>query len=335
MTIHVRHWRVLAWLATAGVSVGAGTVLWNIVKNFRGGKYVAASTSHFTDMIASTAGSIPNSDRTQAQWEDYKRLVQSPINGMEPVKETKAEPAPEVKKPEKQKIDDAVKLKAITFAPDDKGRVVIEYKDDSVTSLASKDEIVLPIHGKLAGKYAEDPFNASLTGIRPDTAVFAWCGEVVELHPVKREDIPKDKAAPAPGAKKGALTPQDEKDLQTITEKTLNLGNERYLVGTTDQKNIAEQGDKFLGDMRIAERPGANKKPEVVLGNVRPNSYVARTYGVQAEDVLISINGTPISSKSQGYQYVRENPDLPRYDVVIRRSGKEITKTILVNRGKK
>lgn len=335
MSMHVRHWRVLAWLATAGMAAGAGVVLWNIVKNFRGGKYVAATTSHFADMIASTAGSISTAEMRQATWKEYERLVQSPINGTEPVKETKAVEVTAPPVPQKQKIDEALKLKAITFAPDDKGRVVIEYKDDSVTSVASKDEIVLAIHGKLAGKYADDPFNGTLKSIAPDKAVFNWCGEDVELHPVKREEVPKDKVAAAPTGKKGTLSAQDEKDLQTVTDKTLNLGNERYLVGTTDQKNISENGDKFLGEIRVAERPGANKKPEVVLGNVRPNSYVARTYGLQAEDVLVSINGTPVTSKSQGYQYVRENPDLPRYDVVIRRSGKEITKTILVNRGKK
>lgn len=335
MRIHVRHWRMLAWLVTTGITACAGTMLWHIVKNYRSGKYVPYTASHFSDIIAQAQGTISINENRASAWDDYKRLRESPINGVEPVAAVAPTTKVEEKPVEKQKIEDAVKLKAVAYAPDDKGRAVIEYKDDSITSVALKDEMILPINGKLAGKYAIEPFNATLKAIKPDAAIFSWCGEDVVLHPVRREEVSKDKPV-ATGGKKGTLSPQDEKDLLTVSDKTLKLsGDERYLVGTTDQKNIAENGDKFLGEMRIADRPGANKKPEVVLANVRPNSYVARTYGLQQDDVLISINGVPISSKTQGYQYVRENPDLPVYTVVIRRSGKDITKTILVNRNKK
>lgn len=335
MRMHVRQWRMLAWLATAGIAAGAGTMLWNIVKKFRSGEYVALTTSHFSDLITATQGSIPINDLRVAQWDEYKNLVHTPINGYEPPPPKTEAKGPDVPvEVKKQKIEDALKLKSVAFAPEDKGRVVVEYKDDSVTSLATKDELVLAVNSKLAGKYAADPFNATLKGIKPDSALFDWCGEVVELHPTKREDVPKDKGPEKPKDTKGTLSAQDEKDLKTVTDKTLDLGNGRYLVGTTDKKNMQDNGDKFLGEMKVADRPGANKKQEVVLANVRPNSYVARTYGVQQDDVLVSINGVPISSKTQGYQYVRENPDLPRYDVVIRRQGKDITKTILVPRNK-
>jgi hypothetical protein len=326
---------MLAWLATAGVGVAAGGTLWKIVKNFRGGAYLATTTSHFAEVISGSLGTIPSSDIKIAGWNEYTKLVTCPINGFVPPEPTVAA-APSAPQPvSKQKIEDALKLKVVTFAPDEKGRVIVEYKDDSVTSAATKDEIVLAVNSRLAGKYADEPFNATLKEIKPNTAIFDWCGETVELHPVRREEVRNDKPAVAAGEQKG-LSDQDKADLEKHKDSaaTINLGNERYLVGTTDQDAIGKNGDKFLGELRVAERPGANKKPEVVLSNVRPNSHIARTYGVQAEDVLVSINGTAVSSKSQGYQYVRDNPDLPRYDVVIRRAGKEITKTILVNRKK-
>jgi hypothetical protein len=337
MTMQVRHWRMLAWLATTAVAACAGVMLWNIVKNFKGGTYVAQSTTHFSDMIAKSPGTIPSSDIRVAEWKEYDKLVHCPINGIETVKpvadtSTPAPPPP----PSKKKIEDVLILQVVTFAPEDLGRVVVKYKDDSLSPPPLKDQIVLGVGAKLAAPYDIEPFNATLKSIKPNTAIFDWCGEVVELHPTKREEVKSDKAATAgAGDKKGTLSDEDKKALAQVSDKTLNLGNERYLVGTTDQKNIKDNGDKFLGEMRIAERPGANKKPEVVLSNVRSNSYVARTYGLQNEDVLVSINGTPVSSKSQGYQYVRDNPDLSRYDVVIRRAGREITKTVLVNRDKK
>lgn len=40
-----------------------------------------------------------------------------------------------------------------------------------------------------------------------------------------------------------------------------------------------------------------------------PAGGIASRHGVQDGDILISINGTPVSSEQEGIQYVRENSD--------------------------
>jgi len=336
MRLQTRHWRALTWVATLGVACGAGAMLWTIVKNFRSGHYRSRSSSDFNDIIEKAIGTIKKDQIGVTPKTDYARLWTSPINGHvkkedKPVAVQPTEPP----KPTKKPIGEALHVKAVLYAPDDQGRVVIEYRDDSVTKDAKTDHLILKVSGKLAHPYDEEPYFGALKSIKENTAVFTWQGEEVVLHPTLREEIPRDQK-PVKGAKTAALSDQDDKDLNQHKDakETIALGNERYLVGSDDRDSMNKNGDKFLEDITIKQRPGADKKPEVVLGGIRPKSTLATNYGVQNDDVVVSINGNAVTSKNQAIQWARENPNLPRYDVVIRRKGKEITKTFLVPQNK-
>ncbi len=338
MRLQTRHWRALTWVATLGVACGAGAMLWTIVKNFRGGHYRSRSSSDFNDIIEKAIGTIKKDQIGVTPKTDYARLWTSPINGYVKKETPKVEgPPPEPPKPTKKPIGEVLRVKAVTYAPDDGGRVVIEYKDDSATSLARTDQLILQVSAKLVQPYDAEPFNGSLKTIKSNAAVFNWCGEEIEIHPTRKEEVPRDAKPKGPGGgKTAALSDQDEKDLgqHKDAKETIALGNERYLVGSDDRDSMNKNGDKFLEDVTIKSRPGADKKPEVVLGGIRPKSTLATNYGVQNDDVVVSINGNAVTSKNQAIQWARENPNLPRYDVVIRRKGKEITKTFLVPQNK-
>jgi hypothetical protein len=337
MRLQTRHWRALTWVATLGVACGAGAMLWTIVKNFRSGHYRSRSSTDFNDIIEKAVGTIKKDQIGVTPKTDYAHLWTSPINGFVKHEDKKVEgPPPEPPKPTKKPIGDALHVKAVLYAPDDGGRVVIEYRDDSVTKDAKTDHLILKVSGKLAHPYDEEPYFGSLKAIKENSAVFSWQGEEVVLHPTTREEMPHDaKPAKDKGGPK-TLSGQDEKDLDQHKDakETIALGNERYLVGSDDRDSMNKNGDKFLEDVTIKSRPGADKKPEVVLGGIRPKSTLATNYGVQNDDVVVSINGNPVVSKNQAIQWARENPNLPRYDVVIRRKGKEITKTFLVPQNK-
>jgi len=338
MRLQTRHWRALTWVATLGVASGAGAMLWTIVKNFRSGHYRSRSSSDFNATIEAAIGTIKKDQIGVTPKTDYAHLWTSPINGYvkkEPVK-TDA-PPPEPPKPTKKPIGEALHVRAVLYAPDDGGRVVVEYREDSVSKDAKTDHLILKVSGKLAHPYDEEPYFGSLKAIKDNAAVFSWQGEEVVLHPTLREEMPHDPKPDKKGDKKSnALSGQDEKDLDQHKDakETIALGNERYLVGSDDRDSMNKNGDKFLEDVTIKSRTGADKKPEVVLGGIRPKSTLATNYGVQNDDVVVSINGNPVVSKNQAIQWARENPNLPRYDVVIRRKGKEITKTFLVPQNK-
>jgi hypothetical protein len=337
MRLQTRHWRALTWVATLGVACGAGAMLWTIVKNFRSGHYKSRSSSDFNDIIEKAIGTIKKDQIGVTPKTDYAHLWTSPINGhvKQPDKPVAVIPV-EPPKPTKKPIGEVLRVKAVTYAPDDKGRVVVEYKDDSATALAHTEQLILQVGAKLVQPYDAEPFVGSLKTIKSNAAVFLWCGEEIEIHPTLRTEMPRD-AKPTkdkPGGK--TLSDQDEKDLgqHKDAKETIALGNERYLVGSDDRDSMNKNGDKFLEDVTIKSRPGADKRPEVVLGGIRPKSTLATNYGVQNDDVVVSINGNAVQSKNQAIQWARENPSLPRYDVVIRRKGKEITKTFLVPQNK-
>jgi hypothetical protein len=331
--LQARHWRSLTWVATLGVAGGAGTTLWKIVDNFRSGKYRSRSSSDFNTLIEQAPGTIKKDQIGVTPINDYTRLWTSHYNGFVPkppeeVKEKTVEPVVPTKKP----IGDVLSVKAVTYAPEDQGRVVIEYKEDSAMALAHTEQLILKVSAKLVQPYDTGVFNGSLKTIKADSAVFNWCGEEIELHPTRRDELPRDPKPAGKKTKSVGSDPEDDKALalHKDAKETINLGGERYLVGSDDRDNMNKNGDKFLEDMTIKTRTGADKKAEVVLGGIRPKSPLATNYGLQNDDVVVSINGNAVQSKNQAIQWARENPNLPRYDVVIRRKGKEFTKTFLV-----
>ena len=108
------------------------------------------------------------------------------------------------------------------------------------------------------------------------------------------------------------------------TIKLSDLGDESYLVGGKERQEYSYED--WTTGVRIGTRRNQDGGEQVVIKSVRSN--IGRTYGVQGGDVLISVNDVAMSSKTQAINYVRQNPDLPKYVVVIKRLGREITKTI-------
>ncbi len=340
MQMHVRQWRGVLWVATAGVVAWAGWNLWTIVQRDRSGAYEPRDSSVFSKLIGEAAGSIDQGEVKVASWSDYGKLVSCPINGYVPKAPEPPKPteAPGEQKLPKKPLTDVIKVMALTSAPDDLGRVVVKYKDDTVKPL--RDELVIGVGGQLTYPYDGEPYNGRLKTIRADAAVFDWCGDEVEIGPLRKEDGPKEPIGPESTAKVVVDAKLSESEAEALathknSERTVTLPNDGgYVIGTKDQSDLAANAENYLREARLTEQKNADGKRELVVGNIRTNSYLGKTYGVQTGDTLISINGEPVSTKAQAYTYVRENQELSKYVVVLRRKGREVTKTILVNREK-
>jgi hypothetical protein len=334
--MRARQWRLLIWVGTLGLGAFAGLSAWGVWKNARAKVYDARPQSQFEGLISAAVGSIDQREVKSAPWERYAPLHKVAINGYEPEK-----PAPpptttneNVKLPEKP-LADVITVTAITAAPDDAGRIVVKYKDDSVKPV-SKDEIILKVGSTLAYPYEGEPYNSRLKAIRTDTAIFDWCGKEVEVHPMRKgEGQPPKPEAGAPAAKVDSSLTQAERDALKNAkdkERTTSYTNDGYVVGSKDISEMSHDPNRALMEAKVVDRKDANGKKQVVIGQIRPTNRMAQAYGVQTDDALVSINGTPVTSKAQLVEYVRANNNLEKYVVVILRKGKEITKTVLVNR---
>ncbi len=337
LRLQVRHWRLLVWAGTVALSGVAAFSLWQIYTRFRAKAYEPRSSVHFDQLIVDAAGSIDQREVKVADWKDYQPLVSCPINGYEPAPPPKTEPTDVVAgPPPKKPLADVLTVTAITSATDDTGRIVVKYKDDAVK--AFKDEVVLKVGAMLAPPYEREPFDGRLKAIRVDSAVFDWCGEEVEVHPMRKEEGVTAAATPAGAATHAkvdtTLTEVERKRLADTkgSEKSTPFPPDCYVVGNKDYNDMSARPDDYLKEARIGEVITANGKKEVVLGQLKPSGYLAKSYGVQPGDALISINGVALSTKAEAYKYVRDNGELSKYVVVLRRKGREITKTILVHR---
>jgi len=337
MQIHVRQWRGLLWAGTVALAAWSGLIVWKIFDRQRSGGYEPRDSTVFAQEISNALGTIDQKAVKVAQWDDYKRLVSSPLNGH--VKEVAKAPEPKndvpVKLPEKP-LTDVLKISAITSAPAEAGRVVVKYKDDAVKP--TRDELILGIGSTLTSPYDDDPYHGRLKAIHSGIAVFDWCGKEVELRPQRLEEGKKHSgaAAGAPAVAVDTALSDSEKEFLTANkkvERTITLPNDSgYLIGSKDHADLSANARSYLNDLKLKEVANADGKKELTVGNMRANSYLSKTYGVQGGDQLVSINGTPTSTEKDAYAYIRENGELSKYVVVLRRKGKEITKTILVNR---
>src|SRR5262249_25721365 len=159
MRLQIRHWRAVTWVATVGVAGGAGTMLWTIVKNFREGHYKSRTSSDFNAIIEKAAGTIQRDTIGITPKASFAALWNSPYNGyvrvVQPVADSTPPKPPE---PAKKPIGDVLSVKVVTYAPDDGGRVVVEYKDDRAKQDAHTDQIILRVGAKLAQPYDAEPY---------------------------------------------------------------------------------------------------------------------------------------------------------------------------------
>jgi hypothetical protein len=331
--LNIRRLKVLVWLLTAAAAGASGLKFFELYENVQAGVYEPEAASTFVNII-SMGGETGEVEIVKTpESEDYKVLWDCPINGhVKPkaVPKVEAEPEPEVTSAEP--IETQLEVKTIIYSPDGAVSLVfLAYKDDAPH--VSQSEVVLQEGSRLKYPFDEEPYNASIAAIHADGVEILWAGEVHRLRPKKLEDLPTPGALPntKPNVVRG-LTDKERHVVQKFAkeERSLRLGQlgpESYLIGVRDRRLFSSDAEAVLRDVRVREVDGPRGK-EVMLSTVR-RSY-QQSYGVQNGDVLVSINGAPVTSKTQAINYVRQNPNQPKYDVVVRRQGKTISKTFYV-----
>lgn len=99
----------------------------------------------------------------------------------------------------------------------------------------------------------------------------------------------------------------------------------QYYTGREDIAEFNANYQQILSsDVKLETYMKDGKRAGLKVREVKSGSIAAR-HGVQAEDVLISINNSPVTSEQQAIQYVRQNSDnTDVWRVKILRGGREI-----------
>lgn len=112
-------------------------------------------------------------------------------------------------------------------------------------------------------------------------------------------------------------------------EETTSIGKNKWRIGTEDVDYISENWSEVLArDVRDRRRRNAlGKYDGIEITDVSPGSFAAR-HGVEKGDVIKSINGHPVTSKTEAINFVKNNDDLyDSWEVIVERLGRDVVLT--------
>lgn len=174
--------------------------------------------------------------------------------------------------------------------------------------------------------------NVAIFAIRPNEVVFSFVKEDRKKESLEPSTLDKgedfivetdeDGVVRAPLRKfSGGSRVADSKEGRKTTEKVKGI----YRVGAEDADVFNKDYQRILSeDVTLETYMKDGKRAGLKVREVKAGSIAAR-HGVQAEDVVISINGSSVTSEQQAIQYVNQNSDNTKvWNVRILRNGREV-----------
>jgi hypothetical protein len=126
---------------------------------------------------------------------------------------------------------------------------------------------------------------------------------------------------------KGSRIPRVKRKQSERPRQTEELGNNVFLLGTEDLEYFGKNYAAILTDeVQTATHYDENgKRAGIEIKSIASGSVASR-HGAQAGDVLISINGTAVSSEHEAINFVKNNQDqYSVWNVVVERLGRRET----------
>jgi hypothetical protein len=187
------------------------------------------------------------------------------------------------------------------------------------------------------GRPLPAPFEGAVVkDIVPDGVLFAF----------SRDDQQQDEFVDVPKLTEGLIVTVDGEDQvrrpversrisQPVAarnewpEDTRRIAHNMYEIGGNQMSTFASDWSRMLTeDVRLVTHRDANgNRAGVKLTDLKSGSLIAQ-HGGQEGDVIISINGHPVSSEQEGIQYVKQNAEnTTTWIVVVERLGTQQTLT--------
>ena len=122
--------------------------------------------------------------------------------------------------------------------------------------------------------------------------------------------------------------PTFTRPVAVVALDTRSLGGNTWELGTNDMAEFGEDYQRILTqDVQMRthfDKDG--KRSGVEITEVKPGSIASR-HGVKSGDIVISINGYPVSSKQEAIKFVKNNKDTYTvWEVVVENMGRRTTK---------
>ena len=315
MKLPIGMLRVVLWSATAGLLASTG---WLLVAEFKEkGKRVERKVS-FERTMAAELGKIRSSATGSFKSNDRRVLTETSLLGgvkFKPKEESRPAAVAEVKPV--NPVEETVKVIAIRCFPD---------ASESSVALAPKAAGVT-ITERLVFTVGETvPFagDAVIKAIREREVVFELAGKTTVL---RCSDQPPESGAAAATALKPGTIPSTLTEIATLIETKPGTGTTK--IPRAAAAGLAAQGEKAFDGVRFSTTELEGGKTALQLDTPNP---LMQQHGAQAGDILVSIDGYPMSSRGEVVDYVKRNPGKSRFEVMFLRKGAKLSRTIVVER---
>ncbi|MFT5284520.1 MAG: hypothetical protein ACI8TQ_000677 [Planctomycetota bacterium] len=259
------------------------------------------------------------------------------------------------KKPVVEKQKDVVKKRPVKPVSDLLTVVLIKFSSKTEWSNASvhyksnvdehlmqsNSEVVLFEGDKLPGKYSF----ISVASIKPDAVEFAFEDqdgeESREPESVKPPEYQYgegigsgitrvDENGKLLMPERESLIPINDQTPEFNYDETREIRKGQFVIGTKDAENFGRNYSSILSREMETGRyrdPKTNRYSGIQVKRISAGSIVS-SHGLQAGDIIKSINGDPVTSTQEAIKYVKTNSDVTSHWVaLVERQGKDITLT--------
>jgi len=110
-------------------------------------------------------------------------------------------------------------------------------------------------------------------------------------------------------------------------EKTTEIDPNRWKIGVADLETFAEKQAEIVGtDIQVVPRYGRGERSPSGLRvtSIKPGSPLEGK-GLEARDVVLSVNGVAVRSKEQVFDWALSHPELRSFTLEIERRGRRLT----------
>jgi hypothetical protein len=312
--MNINRVRSLLVLVNIGLAGGTG---FTVYKEFENKEARRRQTESFRDQLVTDLKNAPVSTR--------KDTLRVSIKDSDLVDMTGESP----KAPEPVRVESRPETRVLNPLEDMINVVTISYQPDPLAANVAITRKVDPQPGKERSVFRVGdviPFanDAVVIEIRPREVVFQN-GDRMET--LKVPDQPSSgggtpgttSRAGDPGNRPFATYVESKKDSANIT---IRQGGDRALD---------REGEAVLEGVIFSSTEAPNGGKALRVDKVPPNSVLAQ-HGVQDGDVLISVDGLPMSTKSEVVDYAKKNKNKPAFDVTILRRGRNVHKRVIIER---
>lgn len=334
--LNIRTLKSLSWLAVVLAFAWAGFIFWDIYEGKeKEGRYEPRLRSVFVEILESRtdeARDFRDSRNTYGKNDQEKPWLVRTDGSVKPKpkppeSEKDKGPKQPVEKP-LEKLSDVINVSMVVWSNDPLDRfVAVRYAEDAKEPSvnAKSRRLHLSPGDPLRSPYDAGRYNGKVLSIDKQAVTFSWGGEEVTLNPPlgrdgegERADLWNVRERPDVLAEFGGARPAE----------TQRLSDGSVIIGTNDIDVFRSRGAEIfesIGPRTVTPKNSSDGMVE--LTNV-PEDSIIRSYGFKSGDRIISVNGIPMSSTSQAWNWYEQNPDLPSYHVKYESSGQEKSTTI-------